>query len=153
MATERKQYPDGSAESPQTLSAWVVTPPGRRDPAWLVHWSSCSLYNWLMGESSHYSSQAFRIFLCFLLHAQQETLPLSSCAAFLVRLWSWWRQGRGTGFQGSSQSGTNLFGLTPSLESYKKLYTRQTNINYPTPIHLHTFSLLYIPIKNTYDIS
>ncbi|KAI5931603.1 Gametocyte-specific factor 1 [Manis javanica] len=39
-----------------------------------------------MGESSHYSSQALSVFLCFLLHTQQWRLPHSSCAAFLAEV-------------------------------------------------------------------
>lgn len=70
---------------PQTLSAWVVTPSGRRDSAWLVHWSSCCLHNWFMGKSRHYRSQALGIFLCFLLHTQQGRLPLSSYVANTVK--------------------------------------------------------------------
>lgn len=141
MATKRAEHPNSSAWSPQTLSAWVVTPSGRRDPAWLVRWSSCCLYNWLMGESSHYSSQALSVFLCFLLHTQQWRLPHSSCAAFLVRLWSGWRWGRRIGFQSCSVWHQSFWPYPSTSILYKTPY--QTKIDHPSPTHLYTFPLLY----------
>lgn len=77
MATEGEDHPNSNVWSAQTLSAWVVTPCGRRNSGWLVHKSSCCLCNWLMGNSSHYGSRPFLAPLCFLLHTQQRRLPLS----------------------------------------------------------------------------
>lgn len=135
---------DSNAWSPPTLSAWVVTPlGGGTQPFWCAGLPVAStIGSWVKAVSAA--------------HRPSEPSCASSCTfsrgdflflAVQLRLWNGWRQGKETGFQGSSKSGINLVGLTPPLVSCIKLYIRQTNIDHSTPIHLY-ISFSYIPIKN-----
>lgn len=137
---KREEHPDSNAWSPQTLSAWVVTPSGRRHPAWLVRWSSCNFYNWLRGESSHYASQALRIFCA------------SSCSfsrgdfLFLAvqHFWSDCEMGGGRGEGQAFKALHRLASIFLALPFHQCPYRDQTtSINHPTLPYTFTLSLSY----------